>query len=211
MRNIKEIKYKSTLIYILVTSVLLLMFITTLLVSYHNYQSIEHTKRCISDVELDIKKINKIKLKQPHTIIFKSPLSMDKLDLEKAESRAIAKIKQGMTLTFGSLKTKKDFADKKGKIAKLMGSKFANFWVIPNHDTQYVKNDFTNCYFANSNDIYHMKCVAYAQYQVKEAGQSVPCSIMLLIDYDLSEQKVNNFDIVTFLTNDVLDYTGSNL
>ncbi|WP_276508773.1 hypothetical protein [Lactobacillus iners] len=41
---------------------------------------------------------------------------MDKLDLEKAESRAIAKIKQGMTLTFGSLKTKKDFADKKGKL-----------------------------------------------------------------------------------------------
>ncbi|QIH24524.1 hypothetical protein [Lactobacillus iners] len=37
-------------------SVLLLMFITTLLVAYHNYQSIEHTKHCISDVELDIKK-----------------------------------------------------------------------------------------------------------------------------------------------------------
>lgn len=211
MRNIKNIKDKSKLIYILVTSVVLLIFITTLLVAYHNYQSIEHTKHCIDDVELDIKKINKMKLKKPHAIIFKSPLSIDKLDLEKAENCAITKINKGMQLTFGSLRTTKDFADKKGEIAKLMGNKFADFWVIPNHDTQYVKNDFVNCYFANSNDVYHMKCLAYTQYQVKEAGQSVPCSIMLLIDYDLSEQKVNNFDIVTFLTNDVLNYTGSNL
>lgn len=168
-------------------------------------QEIVVAKREIKGLEQDNKR-------QENKITFSSPLAQkNNVDLTEAESKAIKKITKGLKITFGDLKKKEDFKNKKGDIARLMGKNFANYWVIPNHDTEYVGNDFAKCYFGNVTDVFHAPCFAFTQYKIVYIDKTIPTSIAFQIDYDLVDQKINSWKPINFLTQDVLDYQGSDL
>lgn len=140
-----------------------------------------------------------------------SPLfSANNFNLVEQEKNATDKLSKGLQTTFGDLKTVDDFKNQKKDIQNLMGKKFADFFVIYNPETEYLKNDGVYIYFTNVKNIHHAKVFAYTQYEVKKGSGSEPLSIAFNFDYDLASQKVNKYKLVTFSTTDVLKNEGSN-
>lgn len=165
----------------------------------------------ISEIQQETKRITKqIALTQQDAKNNSPLLSANNFNLIEQEKNATDKLSKGLQTTCGGLKTEDEFKNQKKDIQELMGKKFADFFVIYNPETEYLKNDGVHIYFTNVKNIHHAKIFAYTQYEVKKGSGSEPLSIAFNFDYDLASQKVNKYKLVTFSTTDVLKNEGSN-
>lgn len=165
----------------------------------------------LSQVNDEIAEVNKQIATTKKELSTTSPISQEKrFDLIKSEKKAQDNLYSGITYALGGAKNHKAFKKAYPELTKLLGTDMARKLYRFNGSQEDVVNDPANFEFnlLNKTDaqitfkpvtnIKHAQVNAVVTYYAKENGKEKEYRSLLMFDYNLVDQKVNNSKITNF-------------